>query len=424
MAVKCFYPATVPASLARLLPFTTPEAKRLAFLFAVVYFAQGMWYLPNQTITIVFKEHGLSAGQVATFFSMAVVPWLLKPFYGLLSDFVPLWGYRRRSYFILGSALASLCAVAVVVFGGSDYWALAILFTTMGFGLAFTDVVTDAVMVASGRTLNLTGPFQSVQWAAIYGAAILVGLLGGHLAESRSIRTTFAIAAVFPAVTCLMATAFVHDTRTSLDAAALRRTWQAVIVAARSRTVWLIAAFIFLFNFSPSFGPGFVYYQTDVLKFSQHFIGVLSAVQALGFVIGAFLYAPLSKRVPLARIVVVMIVVSAISMCAYLLYRGPRSALMIDFTYGILAMMTQLVLLDLAARVCPPQVEGTFFALLMSVYNAGQQGSQIVGGYLYDWLGFTPLVLISAITTALVLVMVPWLRVAQIEARARAAAAT
>jgi MFS family permease len=67
-------------------------------------------------------------------------------------------------------------------------------------------------------------------------------------------------------------------------------------------------------------------------------------------------------------------------------------------------------------------VEATYFALLMSVYNAGQQGSQVAGGYLYDWLGYTPLVVISAVATALVLVMVPWLRVGAIEASARARA--
>jgi MFS family permease len=404
-------------------PFRSRDSQRLAVLFAVVYFSQGMWYLPNQTITIVFKELGMSAGQVATFFSMAVVPWLLKPVYGLLSDFVPVFGYRRRSYFIGGAALACLAAVAVVVVGGSGYWSLAIFFTMMGFGLAFTDVVTDAVMVENGRKLNLTGAFQSVQWAAIYSASILVGLIGGHLAESRNVRTTFAIAAIFPAVTCLVATAFVHDKRATLDAVALRSTWQAVVVASRSRTVWLIATFIFLFNFSPSFGPAFTYYQTDVLKFSQRFIGVLAAVQAVGFVIGAFIYAPLSKKVPLSRLIVIAVAVTSVSALGYLLYRGPRSALVIDFTFGIMAMMTQLVLLDLAAKSCPPHVEGTFFALLMSVYNAGQQGSQVVGGYLYDWVGFTPLVFISAITTALVLVMVPWLRVGDIEARARAAPA-
>ena len=63
--------------LRRLHPFQTADTQRLAILFAVVYFAQGMWYLPNQTLIITLKERGLSAGQVATFFTFSIVPWLI-----------------------------------------------------------------------------------------------------------------------------------------------------------------------------------------------------------------------------------------------------------------------------------------------------------------------------------------------------------
>jgi len=87
----------MPGRVARLNPFRTMAAQRLALLFGIVYFAQGMWYLPNQTITISLKDAGLSAGQIATFFAITVVPWLIKPVYGLLSDFVPLFGYHRKS---------------------------------------------------------------------------------------------------------------------------------------------------------------------------------------------------------------------------------------------------------------------------------------------------------------------------------------
>src|SRR2546425_6615109 len=66
-----------------------------------------MWYLPTQTITIVLKERGLSAGQVADFFLISTVPWLVKPLYGLISDFVPLFGRRRKSYFLMTSGLAA-----------------------------------------------------------------------------------------------------------------------------------------------------------------------------------------------------------------------------------------------------------------------------------------------------------------------------
>src|SRR5262245_17579645 len=97
----------------RLNLFKTPETRRLALLFAVVYFAQGMWYLPNQTITIVLKDRGLSAGQVATFFTITTLPWLLKPLYGLVSDFFPLFGRRRKSYFLLTTAVAGLTGIVL-----------------------------------------------------------------------------------------------------------------------------------------------------------------------------------------------------------------------------------------------------------------------------------------------------------------------
>jgi predicted MFS family arabinose efflux permease len=82
-------------------------------------------------------------------------------------------------------------------------------------------------------------------------------------------------------------------------------------------------------------------------------------------------------------------------------------------------MITQLAFLDLAAKSCPRRVEATFFALLMSVYNGGSQGSEIVGGYLYDWLGYMPLVLISTVFTALAWLLVPLVHVERIEAHAR-----
>jgi hypothetical protein len=68
-------------------------------------------------------------------------------------------------------------------------------------------------------------------------------------------------------------------------------------------------------------------------------------------------------------------------------------------------------------------VEATFFALLTAVYNGGAQVSQVAGGYLYDWLGYTPLVIISTVMTALVWVLVPLVPIDRIDADARAAAA-
>lgn len=410
-------------ALRRLHPFKTPEAERLALLFAIVYFAQGMWYLPSQTITIVMKDAGYRAGAVATFLAISATPWLIKPVYGLISDFVPLLGRRRFSYLVLTSSLAAAAGFAIGLTGTTDYWPLLVLFTAMGLGLAFTDVLIDALMVEHGRRLSLTGAFQSVQWAAIYSCSIVVGLAGGWLAERRQLATAFLLAAAFPLLTLVTATVVVREPRAPADRSAMRERWRDVLGALRSRDVWVVAGFIFFFTFSPSFGPGFLFYQTDRLGFGQQFIGTLASLQAFGSVLGAITYAPLSRRWPLRRTINVTIGLSAVGTLAYFAYRGPISAVVIDFTYGWVYMVTTLAFLDLAARVCPPHVEGTFFALLMSIYNAGVQGSQWSGGQLYDAIGFERLVVISVIATALAWVLVPFVGIEAIEARARREAA-
>src|SRR6266478_2163668 len=441
--------------LVRLNPFKTPDTQRLAVLFGVVYFAQGMWYLPNQAITIVLKDRGLAAGQVADFFLITIIPWFIKPVYGLLSDFVPLFGRRRQSYFLLTSALAAAAGLTLavsrsisegpitlisvplpvvhlskgpfeLVLGGPLDFTLVDgvgLFTLMALGLAFTDVLTDAMMVEHGRPRGLTGAFQAVQWACITLASVLVGEIGGQMAETRSLRAAFLLAACFPLMSLSMGLSFARETPARVNKAAFLETWRAIRVTVRSREIWVVAGFIFFFWFSPSFGPAFLYYQTDALKFSQQFIGHLAAIGALSGVVGAFVYAPLSRQVPLKRIMNFSIGFGVAGTLAYLLYRGTTSAVIITVSFGSISMIMQLAFLDLAAKACPRHVEATFFALLMSVFNLGVQLSENVGARLYDMVGYEPLVYIAATMTAITWFLVPLVRIDRIEAKARDEAA-
>lgn len=110
----------------------------------------------------------------------------------------------------------------------------------------------------------------------------------------------------------------------------------------------------------------------------------------------------------------------AVGTLGYLGYRNAAAAVVIDTLFGAAGMIVQLAFLDLAAKACPRRVEGTFFAFLMSVNNLGLQGSQVVGGFLYEWVGYTTLVFISAGATALSWALVPVVDIDGIEARARA----
>ncbi|WP_297323766.1 folate/biopterin family MFS transporter [Nitrosomonas sp.] len=410
--------------LQRLHPFKTAEARRLAILFAIVYFAQGMAALPNQVIAINFKDQGLEADDVAAFFLLASIPWFIKPLYGLISDFVPLFGQRRKSYLIITSALACMAGLVAGLSANYSYWELALLYTIMGFGLAYNDVLTDALMVEKGKLSGMTGAFQSVQWTAITAASIIVGLLGGYFAEYRQLQAAFMVAAMFPLIVLLMAGFFVREKRINPRKREFKAIWTALRSGFGERSVWLVGAFIFLFNFSPSFGPAFLYYQIDVLGFSQQYIGFLNAVDSAASILGALIYAPLARSTPLRRLINFAIGLSVITLLTYLGYMGEFSALLIHVIWGITGMITTLAFLDLAARACPRRAEATFFALLMSIFNLGTLASQNVGAHLYTELGegsfaYIWLVVISSFATAAIWLLVPMIHIERIEARAQ-----
>jgi MFS family permease len=186
--------------------------------------------------------------------------------------------------------------------------------------------------------------------------------------------------------------------------------------ALRSRPLWALARFILFWTFSPSIGTALFFYQTDTLQFSQPFVGTLSSLSSVTAIIGALAYAGMSHHVALKPMLQISIGIGVASTLAYLLYQDAISAIHIDVTFGGIGMIGTLAFLDLATKACLKQAEGTFFALLMSIYNGGVQGSQIIGGWLYKSLGYTWLILISAGFTALCLLLVPLVRVEQIEA--------
>ncbi len=91
--------------------------KKLCIFFTVIYGIQGLsqsgisglFYLP---ISFMLKEKmHFGPEQLSYFQGLVMVPWAIKPLYGLLSDFVPILGYRRRSYFMLAAGLVTFSAL-------------------------------------------------------------------------------------------------------------------------------------------------------------------------------------------------------------------------------------------------------------------------------------------------------------------------
>ncbi|MGC1856513.1 MAG: hypothetical protein WA725_07115, partial [Pseudolabrys sp.] len=92
-------------------PDDARRIRRLMLYFGMVYAVEGIGQTDGiiaQPLTYYFKEvHSWAPVQVAAALTAFNLPWIIKPVYGLVSDFVPLFGYRRKSYLVLASILAT-----------------------------------------------------------------------------------------------------------------------------------------------------------------------------------------------------------------------------------------------------------------------------------------------------------------------------
>jgi MFS family permease len=389
---------------------------RLSLFLGSVYFVQGLIEpdagIGTKPILFLLKDGlKLAAGQAAVFLGVITVAWNIKPLYGLVSDFFPFFGYRRKSYLLLMTGLAGVSWLLLGLEATYAYSPVLILLTLCGLGIAFSDVLCDAVMVENGKPLHMTGRFQAIQWGAINAASVLAGVTGGWLAEAATYQQTFLLVSAFPLVSLLLTALLLDEPKSKFDREAVRATARAVRSALVSRELWIAAAFLFLWDFNPSFDVPLDYYLVDHLGFSPFYLGLLDSFEAGAAILGAVLFARFGPRFRLRQLLNAAVGVGVLTTLSYWLMFDRWSAAIVTAFSGATAMIANLATFDLAARSCPERAEGTFFAALMSIANLASAGSTFVGGWLYDWLGLTPLILLSAATSAAGWLVIPHLRI-------------
>src|SRR3974390_2212852 len=180
------------------------EIKRLLVFFALVYVVEGVGEvdgLLEQPLSFYLKEaHGWTALQVSAYLTIFNFPWIIKPIYGALSDFVPLFGYRRKPY-LLAANIVAACAffwVTQLTAPGELLWALQLT----AYAMAISSTVCGAVLVENGQRLGKSGKFVNQQWLWFNAATIITSIVRGELAQlllpTSALQCAAAIVAISP----------------------------------------------------------------------------------------------------------------------------------------------------------------------------------------------------------------------------------
>ncbi|GLE03205.1 hypothetical protein PINS_up012084 [Pythium insidiosum] len=205
------------------------------------YAAVGLIYGTLPSTVTPFLAYYLNMEGTATTSARALlaIPWALKVFIGMLSDNVPIAGYRRRPYMLLGWTLCALClfAMATMPLGSpyfldaadrsarpQDYDALGVtlrlnrqapqsgaryivLMALASFGYLIADVAADAVVVeyAQREPEDVRGRTQTAVYAMRTFFNVFAQLLLAFGMNTPEYGGTFHIGIGFPTTMLLLA---------------------------------------------------------------------------------------------------------------------------------------------------------------------------------------------------------------------------
>ncbi|RHY92181.1 hypothetical protein DYB37_011394 [Aphanomyces astaci] len=257
--------------------YTSPEV--LALLSQ--YVAVGLLYgaLPNLAYPLFTAYFHLTGAEYNSATALVSFGWTLKVFVGMLSDCVPICGYRRKSWMIVGW---TLCCACMVVLGikdhGPSYTTLlatnnsalassslgdhgayvAILFAAATVSFIIADVPADALVVevaqrepvaSRGRMQSLiytTRTVSSIVSQIVIGVCLNSPSYGGTFSWDMGMHALFLMLAVVCALMVPISCVFVQDSRqTGVSFAGyLRQFWDLV----QRRATWQVMLFNFFFN--------------------------------------------------------------------------------------------------------------------------------------------------------------------------------
>ena len=401
---------------------------RNKFAYLIISFNQGLSSISELAVSYYFKDTlKIEPAKLSQIMSFIAIPWMIKPLFGLITDLLPICGYRRKIYIILCGLLNIICWTLMSM-ATVDVYGATTLLLLINLGLSFSTVVGEAIVVElsqlSKDDSSKTKEYVSWFFFCKYVGALFSAYMKGLLIEKMSLKGVFMIASFLPWLLVMSGIVLIENvTKKNSPAAQSYGTLgnQETYVETHAETnpapqaepnlmkefcefmckkyVIVPTIFIIVFMATPSYNDPFFYFLTDELKFTPRDLGKISFFSTLATLIAIWMYQQFFKTCNFKVMITIGSILSFIfSFCGYILVLrinlkiGISDFFLVLLSNSFLSMLGELILmpmLALAAQLCPKNLEGTVYSLFMSALNFGSILSGLNGSFLTSYLGIT-----------------------------------
>ena len=387
-----------------------PQNKTLRYLiFGSLYFTQGtiLGYFASLN-ALYLQSRGLTLTDIGIFGAIALIPFVIKIFLGMLSDKVNLFGKGHRiPYIYIGLAVQFLLLIFVPFVNPKQYyWGFVAMAFFLQLGMALYDTCTDGLALDTAPEEE-HGRIQAWMVGGRAVGTVVAASAVGILADKVSWQAVFwslAALTLLPALFLIGVKEPEKDTEARFDWSAFKafKRWQVNAVGIAGLLVFLV-----IVGANQLVNP----FLVETFKISLTQAGMITSLWGIGIVIGSFIGSGLIKKVGDRIATYIMLAMVAISLVLVATLTstqlGLNLAVALVVLYGVAYGTAQTITFALCMGVTDTRIAASMFAILMAFTNVGQGIGLAMGGKLSDLAGFQWTFIAFAAVCILVLPFLP-----------------
>lgn len=380
-------------------------------MFVVFYTSLGFCLtLPELALKFYGRDELLmQPAEINSFYTAAILPWAMKPMFGLISDSFAFRGQRRRPYVLLGCTLGILGWTLLSILPAVPGLSLGCLILAMT-GVVIADVACDSMVVefVKKQASEEKGKLQSKTTMSRFIGGLLASIAAGVSLGYVTPRVIFACAAAPLLLTFGVAYRYREPTiddqlYSRIDAefegsdielnedgtvrvqqrirrmSALRIRLRRLIDAFKDPTIKRPLSFLLLLMCMPSSSTSVFYFMTQKLHFEPFFLSMLGVIRHACGWMGAAIYRAKFRQTSLRKMFVsTTLIITVFSGLQIILVTGANETLGISARAFVLSgeamdavveSLGLLPLLVLTAKLTPDGNEGSVYCSMIAATN-------------------------------------------------------
>jgi MFS transporter, PAT family, beta-lactamase induction signal transducer AmpG len=383
---------------------TQSKALRFSF-FAMIYLAEGivLGYFASLN-ALYLLSNGIDMAKVGIFASIALIPFVIKIFFGMMSDRYNFFGLGyRKPYIVIGLLVQFACLLIVAKINpGLHYWGFVGLAFCLQMGMAFYDTCTDGLALDI-TPLSEKGTLQGFMVGGRSVGVIIAASSAGFIAEKFGWPMVF----YFLAVLTLIPFALVFFIKETVRQPGEGFNWKA-FSAFNNKQVWAAAGvglviFLVIVGANQIINPAF----SDRMTLSLGMAGLITTVWGIGVTVGAIAGGLIMDKTGDKKALWISVLTVAPSLVLIAFAPNIPLAFVTAAIFGVTYGISQAVYFALAMKYTQPSIAASMFAILMAVTNIGQGIGLALSGILAKNAGYPITFIIFAALMFLVLPFLP-----------------